>query len=369
MIPVNTPQITQDDILAVVESLEATQISGESSPVGKFEETLSQILGTKHSISVSSGSSAIDILTEALDFDEKDEVVVPDFTIISTVSNLMRKGVRLRLIDADPLTWSMDSSSAVNQISNQTRAIFPVHIYGLATDMDPILNKGREKEILVIEDAAEALGVNYKGKPCGSLGDSSIFSFYANKIVTGGEGGAICTDDSLLADRVRFLRNLAFEKTERFVHNEIAWNSRWNGLSASLARSQLLRLDKIVERKKEIAGIYLDGLQGHPWFQFQPQATEYSENVFWVFGLLLNSESPYSANQFREALKVKGIDSRRFFCPIHLQPVAKKYNVITEGRFPISEMLWERGVYIPSGIGISNLEQEKVIETLWKLTK
>jgi perosamine synthetase len=366
LIPVNRPLIEPVDIEAVTLALTETFISGETPPVIEMEAALSRATSSLESVAVSTGTTAIDLAIEALDIQSGDHCVVPNFTIISSVANLFRKGARVELIDADPLTWSMDANSAAAAITPKTKLVLPVHIYGLPVDMDPILNASSQTGSFVLEDAAEALGVRYKGNACGSLGDAAVFSFYANKIVTGGEGGAITTSDDKLAKSLRSLRNLAHSK-ERFVHDRLGWNARISGLSAALISSQLKRLDRLIQRKHEIADLYLDGLRDHPWLTFMPKEVPYSTNAYWVFPILLNSNSPHNAEELQIKLKGLGVESRRFFCPIHLQPLSSEYNLTYASNNSVSEKLWRFGLYLPSGLGNTKQEIEQVIETFWKM--
>jgi perosamine synthetase len=368
MIPVNRPLIETDDIESVTKALQETLISGETPPVREMERLLSLKTNSSQAVAVSSGTSAIDLVTEALEIKPGDHCVVPDFTIISTVSNLLRKGARVEFIDSDPETWSIDSSAAVAAINQETKLVLPVHIYGLPADMDPILASAAQHGTFVLEDSAEALGLDYKQRPCGSLGDASIFSFYANKVVTGGEGGAITTNNAVLAERLRKLRNLAFSD-ERFVHHELGWNYRISGLSAALIASQLARLDELILKKKGIANRYRVGLKDHPWFDLMIENTTYAENVYWVVPILLRNDSPFTAKSLQKSLKEIGIETRRFFCPMHLQPLVDNYNVVLNGDYKISENLWERGLYLPSGLGNSTAEIDEVITKIWDLVK
>lgn len=369
MIPVSRPQITSADKQAVTAALDDVYISGEAPPVMKLEQSLAEYLGLKHVVAVSTGTTAIDLVVESLDLSPGDQVVVPAFTIVSSVNALLRKGVHLKLVDADPVTWSMDSNGAASSMNRLTKLVLPVHIYGLPVDMDPITILANELGILVFEDAAEALGVEYKGKKCGALGDISAFSFFANKVVTGGEGGAIATNHDALAKRLRRLRNLSHSDSERFVHEELAWNARMPAIVAALIESQLNRIDSLLARKREIAARYSKGLERHPWFEFMPTNTSYSTNSFWVFPILTNSDSPLNVSQLRELLRSRGVDTRRFFCPIHLQPFAAKFQITFDSALSVSEKLWERGFYLPSGLGILDNEVDYVISQLWELSK
>ena len=281
-IPVNRPLITESDELFVSKTLKETNISGHTPVVRNLEEKLAQLHGVPNAIAVSSGTTALDLSIEALEIQPGDEVVVPTFTIVSTIANLLRKGAILKLIDADPHTWSMNAHLAAAAIDSKTKLVLPVHIYGMATDMDPILDETKKYGTFILEDSAEALGVKYKNQLCGSIGDAGIFSFYANKVVTGGEGGAIITKNDKFAARVRYFRDLCFQPENRFVHKDLGWNYRINGLSSALIMSQLSRLNEIIERKIQIGNIYTQGLRGHPWFEL-PQTELYSiRNTYWV---------------------------------------------------------------------------------------
>jgi len=368
LIPVNRPLIEREDVESVTNALMETYISGETPTVREMEILLAKVTGVSESIAVSTGSAAIDLVVEALEIKPGDHCVVPDFTIISTIANILRKGAKVHLIDADPETWSIDANAAANAINNKTKIVLPVHIYGLPADMDPILSAARDYKAFVLEDAAEALGVNYKGKPCGSLGDAAIFSFYANKVVTGGEGGAITTNNEELAGKLRSLRSLA-HTGERFIHKELGWNSRISGLSAALVKSQLNRLEALVDKKKAIASRYMRGLSENPWLTFMPEKVSYSSNAFWVFPIVLNSEAPFDAKQFQLKLRENGIETRRFFCPMHLQPLISNFDVQLNSDYKISTHLWNRGLYLPSGLGNTIEEIDKVIDIIWNLTK
>ena len=369
IIPVNRPLITDLDIAAVVNSLQNTWISGDTPPVRDLEDSLCNVLGAKEAIAVSTGTSAIDLSVEALEIKAGDKCVLPTFSIISTVSNLARKGAKLELVDADPVTWSMDAAAAAAKIAEDTKLVMPVHIYGLSVDMKPIMKAAKFNNVFVLEDAAEAIGVKFEGQNCGTIGNAGVFSFFANKVVTGGEGGAVVTDDATFAKKVRYFRNLCFNPNERYVHEDLGWNHRMAGLSATLIGSQLKRLNDLVALKISQANFYLEGLSGHPWFTFQPRSTTFSTNTYWVFGILLNKECKYDANQLRNILLERGVDTRRFFCPMHLQPVFRSILNSGEGEFPIAENLWNRGLYIPSGLGTTRIEQERVIEVLWDVMK
>jgi perosamine synthetase len=369
MIPVSRPEVSEADIEAVTQALRETQISGEAAPVKQLEQSLANYLGVQNAMAVSNGTCALDITFEAMGLGPGSKVIVPNFTIISSVSNLLRRGVEVTTIDSDPETWSMNADETEAAVTKDFDAVLAVHIYGLPVDLQKFLGKTQKLEIPVIEDSAESLGLDYLGRKCGTFGDVSTYSFFANKIVTGGEGGAITTNNENLAAEIKSLRNLYHSNEERFVHHKLGWNARMHALSAALANSQLNRIDLLRVRKRATAQKYLDGLRGHPWFTFQPPTTPHAVNDYWVFGLLQNSDAPFSVPELREILSKKGIETRRFFCPLSLQPLASQYGIKSFGTSNISENLWRNGLYIPSGNGITDLEIEQVIESLWSVTK
>ena len=369
MIPVNRPLIDESDAQAVFDTVKATMISGESPPVSELEDSLSKYFNGLNVAVVNSGTSALDLAIESLNINNQSECVVPTFTIISTVTNLIRKSKNIKLVDASPSTWNMDTEATVNSINSGTRLVIPVHIYGLPADLDPIIEKASKSETFVLEDAAEALGVKYKGKKVGSLGNAAILSFYANKILTGGEGGAVLSQEKNFTDSVKFFRNLCFERDERFTHRELGWNFRMCGLSAALVNNQLKRIDQLIELKIRQGNYYYENLKGHPWFEFQANYTEFSINNYWVFGIVLNRDSPFNASSFQNTLRGHGIETRRFFRPIHMQPLAQEIHFNLTSNMKVSENLWENGLYLPSGLGNTKDEIDHVIETLWKLSK
>jgi perosamine synthetase len=238
-----------------------------------------------------------------------------------------------------------------------------VHIYGLPVDMDPILALCKQYNLLLIEDAAEMHGQTYKGRKCGSFGDISIFSFYPNKHITTGEGGMIVCDDLELAERCKKLRNLAFEpQGRRFVHEEIGWNYRMTNLQAALGVAQLEKIDQHLAKKRSAGSRYRAGLQSLKGFRQPIEATEYAENVYWVYGLVADSQE--LADNTVNYLNKEGIGTRPFFWSMHEQPAFRKMGLFEKDKHPVSEMLSRNGFYLPSGLGLSEKDQDTVIKIL-----
>jgi perosamine synthetase len=367
-IPVSRPFISREDKAAVMSALENTWISGETPITLALEKKISQVVGVEYSVAISSGTAALDLAVDALDISKGDECIVPSFTIVSTISQLLRRGAKIFLVDSNPDDWSIEPEGIKQYLRSSTKVVLPVHIYGLAANLSKIKEISAEFGTFILEDAAEALGVLHHGQSCGSLGNASILSFYANKIVTGGEGGAFCTNDYELAQKVKSLRNLNFLPGQRFVSGDLGYNSRLGGLSAALINSQLNRLDGLIDRKISLAKRYMENLFGHPWLDFAPETHNGTKNTYWVFPILLNNNCPFGAAEMQHLLESKRIQTRRFFCPMHLQPLTNKFDINFEGTLPVATRLWERGIYLPSGLGITESEIDTVSEILWGLT-
>ncbi len=367
MIPVNRPEVAPEDIDAVVRTLSETWISGESPTVRAFEEALSNALGVRHAVAVATGTTACDLVTEAVGIDARSKIIAPATTIISTVSHAARLGAKIHVVDVDPDTWCIDPTLVADEIDQDVSAVFAVHLYGLVADMDPLSSLTNRIGIPLIEDAAEAIGQEYKGALCGGIGTAGVFSFYANKTVTAGEGGAVVTSDDDLAEEVRRLRNLYFNPRERFVHEKLGYNARMSGLVAALALSQLSRLDSLVERKRELGSRYLSNLHGHPWLRLPPLVAGDTSNAFWVFPVLVEPGAPHDLPQLRALLLERGVDTRRLFFPLNRQPALLERGLVSGAPTPIADMLWDRGFYLPSGVGTTNDEVDRVCDVLWEL--
>lgn len=358
-IPVNEPLIDAGARERVLECLETGWISSEGEFVAAFERGVANRVGRRHGVAVSSGTAALDIAVAALGIGPGDEVILPAFTIISCVSAVLRAGAQPVLVDCDPQTWNLDVRALADCVTPQTRAVMPVHIYGLPVDMEPLLDLAREHGLRVIEDAAEAIGLDYRDRPCGSFGDISTFSFYANKHVTTGEGGMLLTDDNALADRCRSLRNLCFQPERRFVHEALGWNYRMTNLQAALGLSQLDSLDRHTEIKRAMGARY-DGLLGGLPVQLPLVKTAYARNVYWVYGLVLDEDVAMDAAACMAALGERGVGTRPFFWPLHEQPVLRRAGLFEGQRFPVAERIARRGFYLPSGLALSDAQLERV---------
>ena len=363
-IPVNEPLLNGNEEKYLLECIRTGWISSEGAFIKQFEEQFAARVGRKYAIAVSNGSVALDAAVVALDIGKDDEVIMPTFTIISCAAAIVRAGAIPVLVDSDPVTWNMDVTKIEEKITPKTKAIMVVHIFGLPVDMDPILDLAEKHGLKIIEDAAEMHGQTYNGKACGSFGDISTFSFYPNKHITTGEGGMIVTDDIKLAEKSRSLRNLYFKPEQRFIHDKLGWNLRMTNLQAALGVAQLERLDEFVERKRSMGHRYTELLSDVKGIQLPLTTTDYAENIYWVYAIVLNDEISFDAKDIMKKLGEKSIGSRPFFWSMHEQPVFQKMGLFKNESYPVSENIARRGFYIPSGMALTNDQIDTSVTTL-----
>ncbi len=371
MIPVNTPLLDGNEAKYLAECIETGWISSEGPFVSRFEQSFASKVGRRHGVACASGSGALDMAVVAAGIKPGDEVIMPTFTIISPAASIVRAGAVPVLVDSDPLTWNMDIDQIESKITAKTRAIVVVHIYGLPVDMDPLIELARQHDLTVIEDAAEMHGQTYRDQPCGSFGLLSTFSFYPNKHVTCGEGGMVVTDDDQVAQQCRELRNLCFQPGRRFVHEALGWNYRMTNLQAAVGLAQLEKLDQHIQRKRQIGNRYQRQLADLGGVQLPLPKTDHSENIYWVFGIVLNSAAAdpageSTAEQLARRLSEQQIGTRPFFWPMHWQPVFQKMGLFTGQRYPVAERIARQGIYLPSGLGLQDHQIDQVCAALKK---
>ena len=370
-IPVNVPKIFSQEKKNVKYCLNTGWISSEGMFVKEFEKSFSKYNNRIYGVAVSSGTAALEIAMKSLNLNKGDEVIIPAFSIISTALCVVKLGLKPILVDTDLSTWNMDTSQVIKKINKKTKAIIITHIYGFPVDMKKILNIAKKKNIKIIEDSAEMIGQTYFNKKCGSFGDISIFSFYANKHITTGEGGMILTNSKKINDKCMSLRNLCFGKgNNRFNHDDIGWNYRMTNLQAALGCGQLKNINWIVRRKREIGKRYILKLKHCNKIDIQPYKLRYSKNIFWVFGILLNKKSKLSRDKVVEKLLDNNIQTRNFFTPMNKQKILKKMKIFPANKsFFKAEYMSKYGFYLPSGLGITNKEIDIVAKTLLNILK
>lgn len=354
-IPVNIPLLDGNEKEYLARCIDTGWISSEGPFVEELEVRMANLVGRKYGVAVSNGSVAIDCVIEAMQISEGDEIIMPTFTIISCVAQILRKGATPVFVDADMETFNMKVEDVESRITSRTKAIMVVHIYGLPVDMNPIISLAKKYGLKIIEDAAEVHGQKYYDQYCGSFGDISVFSFYPNKHITTGEGGLILTDDFDLFVKCRDLRNLCFKPEQRFLHDTLGWNFRMSNVQAAIGVAQLERLDHFVSLKRKMGALYTEVLSRvTDLIQLPVIETNYSKNIFWVYSIVLKEDISrrVDAKKVMQLLSEKGIGSRPFFYPLHLQPVVKQMCPITLNT-PLdnSEYISNNGFYLPSGLG------------------
>ena len=363
-IPVNEPLLGEREAEYVMECLRTGWISSAGRFVDEFESRWADYCGMRYGVAVSNGTVALELAVRCLDLQPDDEVIMPTFTIISCAQAIVyARGVPV-LTDSDPRTWTMDVGQIEDKITPRTRAIMPVHIYGHPVDMDPVRALAKKHNLRIIEDAAEAHGAEYQGQKCGGLGDISCFSFYANKIITTGEGGMLLTDSVDYADRARSLRNLCFRPEQRFYHTELGHNFRLTNLQAAIGLAQVERMDNALALKRKMAASYYEGLAGVPGITL-PVEEPWAKNVYWMYGIVLDESLGFDASEFAKRLKKRGVDTRPFFLPMHQQPVFHRMGFFQQGEsYPVAERLGKYGLYLPSGLSLTDSQNARVCDVV-----
>jgi perosamine synthetase len=367
MIPVNTPVFEGNEKKYLLECIETGWISSEGPFVEKFETEFAKFVERKYAVSVSNGSDALDLAIYVLDLKAGDEVILPSFTIISCMSQILRQGLVPVFVDCDPYTFNMDVNSIEQLITKKTKAIIAVHIYGLPVEMRKLEELCDKYDLFLIEDAAEMHGQTYENKKCGSFGDLSTFSFYPNKHITTGEGGMIVTDCEQLYEKIKSLKNLGFQSERRFVHSELGWNMRLTNLQAAIGLAQLERIDEIVITKRKIGKQYNEKLNLLKFVQLPIDSSYYASNIYWVYPIVIAKECDLTALDVMNELAKRGVGTRPFFYPLHKQPVLSKFGYSTEKKLVNSEYIAEKGFYIPSGLGVTSEQIEYVSRQLLEI--
>ena len=372
MIPVNEPLLAEREMEYAAECLRTGWISSAGEFIERFERAWAEYCGMRHGVAVSSGTAGLQVAVACLDLQPGEEVILPTFTIISCVTAVLYGGGRPVLVDADPETWCMDVRQIEGRVTERTRAIMPVHTYGHPVDMDPVLQLAAEHGLRVIEDAAEAHGAEYlsgretsspRWHRCGGMGDLSVFSFYANKPVTTGEGGMLLTNDEQLAGRAASLRNLCFESGRRFYHRELGFNFRLTNLQAAIGLAQVERMDAIVARKRAIGTAYQQRLQGIPGIRL-PVERPWARSIYWMYGVVLEESLGFDASEFARRLSQRGIQTRPFFLGMHTQPVLHARGLFTGEDYPVADALARQGLYLPSGLALSEAQIDQVCQAV-----
>lgn len=363
MILVNEPKLDGNEKKYVNECLDTGWISSEGPFVTRFEENFSKYIGHDHGIATCNGTASLEVALYAAGVSEGDEVILPSFTIISCVAAILRLGATPVLVDCDPDTWCMDVSQLSDKINSKTKAIMPVHIYGHAVDMDPVMELASKYNLIVIEDSAEVHGAEYKGKKLGSIGHISSFSFYPNKLITTGEGGMVLTSDPVMAERARSYRNLCFQTKERFLHEELGYNFRMTNVQAAIGVAQLERIEKVISFKREMGEYYIRQLNEIEGIKTQVEK-EWAKQVYWMYCIELDPKLGVDAKYMQQKLGEKKIGTRPFFRGMHDQPVFKKMRLFEGEKYPVTDHAFKYGLYLPSGMTLTKGQIDIVVSAV-----
>lgn len=351
------PVFNGNEMVYLKECLDSKRVSGGGKFVKEFEEGVAKFCRTNYGTSSANGTVALHLALLSLGIGRGDEVLVPDFSFVSSISAILHAGAEPVIVDIDENTWCIDSQKIKDKITPKTKAIIVVHIFGHPADMDPILEIAKQYNIKIIEDAAEALGAEYKGRRVGGIGDVGTFSFYGNKVITAGEGGVCVTNDEAIYEKIRLLKNHHEIPGKNYQYSGIGYNYRMSNISAAVGLAQFEKIDEFLNHKLSIAGLYNEGLRGVKDIVLPPKAG-WAKNIYWLYSILLKNEEQRDA--LIKYLGAQGIESRPFFAAFHLMSLYRPY-VRRGDSMEIAESVSKRGINLPSGAGLTDEEVGKII--------
>lgn len=370
MIPINELYFTGNEAKYLKECVKTGWISSAGPFVRRFEEGFASFLGIKHGVAVCNGTAALETALFALGIKAGDEVIMPSFTIISCAIACIRMGAKPVLVDIEPDMCTIDVSRIKTKITVKTKVIMPVHIYGHPVNMDEILKLAHDHKLKVLEDNAEAQGAQYYSKyaggkwlKCGAIGDISATSFYANKIVTTGEGGMVLTNNKEYARRAIAYRNLCFGEKERFNHSDIGYNFRMSNLQAAVGVARLEQIEKFIKTKRKLAEYYKNRLSEIKQIVFMSERS-YAKSVYWVYAIKLKPGVGMDAAKLMKKLNEYKIETRPFFKGINKQPAFIKMGLFKDEKYPNTELAYKYGLYLPSGLALTEKQIDRVVESL-----
>jgi len=341
------PDLTRHEFRAVLDAFISSWVSSKGPYIGKFEEEFSAFVGLPHGIAVSNGTAALHLALVALGIGPGDEVIVPDLTFAATINAVLYCGATPVIVDIDPLTWTMSAAGFAAACTPHTKAVIPVHLHGRPAEIGPIAELARSRSIFVIEDCAEAHGATYDGARVGTFGDIACFSFFANKIVTTGEGGMCLTASDSLARMLRELRDHGMVPGKSYWHERVGYNYRMTNLQAAIGQSQLWRIDRILDRNRSIAARYRHALDGIPGVAFPPELPDSYGNVVWLTCLQVPA---HLRSRLIAAAHAADIEMRPFFHSLSAMPLYEKY----AGDCLHSRALSETGVNLPTSRSVDD---------------
>ncbi|HEX8282413.1 MAG TPA: DegT/DnrJ/EryC1/StrS family aminotransferase [Pyrinomonadaceae bacterium] len=360
-IPVAAPVFAGREKEYVADCMDSGWVSSGGKYVEMFEAAFAEFCGVRHAIACCNGTAALHVTLAALGVGPGDEVIVPTLTFVATANAVTYCGARPVFVDSEPATWNLDPSLVEEKVTPRTKGIVAVHLYGHPAEMGELRAVARRRGLFLLEDAAEAHGALYKGRPAGSLGDAAAFSFYGNKIIATGEGGMVTTDDDALAGRVRLLRGQGVDPERRYWFPVVGYNYRMMNLPAAIGLAQLERADWHTRRRREVAEGYLNLLRGLPCLR-QQEESQWVRHAYWMFSVVLGGQSNVGRDTLMARLDERGVETRPLFHPLHLLP---PYREAARGEeFPVAEWLARRGLSLPTWAGLSPEDLRYVCESL-----
>jgi perosamine synthetase len=353
-IPVAEPDIGGEELENIIEAVKSGWISSKGNFIVEFEEKISKYFNRNFGISTSNGTTALHLALEALGIKSGDEVIVPTLTFVATANAVRYTGAKPVFVDSHPDYWCIDPEKIEEKITEKTKAIIPVHLYGHPCDMDVILEIAKEYDLYVVEDCAEAHGAEYKDKKVGSFGIINCFSFYGNKIITTGEGGMCVTNDKELAEKMKMLRDHGMSHQKKYWHEVIGFNYRMTNLQAAIGVAQLNKIDKFVEKKRKNAETYNQFLKNIQGIALPPEMP-WAKNVYWMYSILATNDFGMNRERVISKLADEGIDSRPFFYPIHTMPPYKENK-----EYPVAQKISKEGLNLPNSVKLSDDDLKRI---------
>lgn len=370
MIPVCEPFLDGNELNYVKEAISSTWISSGGKYIKDFEQKFPEYIGVNYGTLTTSGTTALHLALRAIGVGEGDEVIIPAFTMIACAFSVCYCGAKPVFVDCDRETWNINPDLIEEKITSKTKAIMAVHIYGHPCNIDPIQKIAKKHNLLIIEDAAEGMGSLYKGKKCGSLGDIACFSFFANKMITCGEGGVVVTNNQQFYDNCRYFKNLCFplDKPRAFLHDDIGFNYRMTNVHAAIVLAQLEKVDTYIKLRREHAKQYNERLKDVKGITL-PCEKEWAFNSYWMYSILIEDDFKLNRDQLMPALKQEGIDTRPFFISMHRQKSLENFGCDCSGEYPVTDEIAQKGLYLPSGSGLKEEQIDYICDTIRKINK
>lgn len=361
-LPVAEPDLSGNELNYIMECIRTNWVSSQGPFIRRFEDEFARYIGSSHALAVSSGTAALHLALAALGVGPGDEVIVPDLTFAATINAVLYVGATPVIVDVTRDTWNLDPEAAARAVTPRTKALMPVHLYGQPCEMEALMALARQRGLLVIEDAAEALGAQYGGQQVGTFGDAAVFSFYGNKLITTGEGGMVLFREKTIAERARILRDHGMDPKRRYWQQEVGYNYRLTNLQAAVGVAQLERVESFIARKLEMASRYTEALSGRKELVL-PLARPGTRNVFWMYSIIVDSSrSGLGRDDLIERLLMNGVETRPLFYPLHQMPPYTRF--AGSGEYPKAEWLSSNGLSLPSSVSLKDEDVDYIAQAI-----